>query len=59
MTGVLDVVKPIQHYIKFPQIWIDNIIFRLHAKVQYVRVHVVRVLTYTVFATFRKVNLLS
>ncbi len=48
MTGVLDVVKPIQHYIKFPQIWIDNIIFRLHAKVQYVRV--VRVLTYTVFA---------
>jgi hypothetical protein len=57
MTGVLDVVKPIQHYIKFPQIWIDNIIFRLHAKVQYVGV--VRELTYTVFATFRKVNLLS
>jgi hypothetical protein len=33
MAGVLEVVKPIQHYIKFPKIWIDNTIFRLHAKV--------------------------
>ncbi len=47
MTGVLDVVKPIQHYIKFPQIWIDNIIFRLHAKVQYVRTSSYSIYTYS------------
>jgi len=29
---VLQVIKPIQHYIKFPKLWIDNTVFRLHAK---------------------------
>ncbi len=55
MTGVLDVVKPIQHYIKFPQIWIDNIIFRLHAKV------CTRTSTgYNIdIYSFRKINLLK
>jgi len=26
------IVKPLQHYIKFPKIWIDNTVMRLHAK---------------------------
>ena len=24
---------PLQHYVKFPNIWIDNTVFRLHCKV--------------------------
>lgn len=27
-----DLLKPLQHYIKFPKIWIDNSVFRLHCK---------------------------
>ena len=31
--SVLGLVRPLLHYIKFPKIWIDNTVFRLHAKV--------------------------
>ena len=44
MPGVLDVVKPIQHFIKFPKIWIDNTTFRLHAKVRVNKRNVVQVM---------------
>jgi len=32
ITFVRDVFQPLLHYIKFPKIWIDNTVFRLHCK---------------------------
>merc|ERR1712212_257205 len=32
ITFVRDIFQPLLHYIKFPKIWIDNTVFRLHCK---------------------------
>jgi len=32
LGGVRELFDPLQHYIKFPKIWIDNSVFRLHCK---------------------------
>lgn len=32
LGAVRRIVDPLQHYIKFPRIWIDNAVFRLHCK---------------------------
>jgi len=32
MSVYAKIVQPLQHYIKFPKIWIDNSVMRLHAK---------------------------
>ncbi len=33
MSGVLKVMAPVQAFLRFDKVWIDNNIFRLHYKV--------------------------
>ena len=33
LLSIGTLLKPLQHYLKFSALWIDNVVFRLHCKV--------------------------